>query len=149
MNVEDYSRSASKAIQRLHEKGGKYNEVPAHHIVQEYVQEYIDIAGIADFPTLPLFRAIRIKNGRRELSKNRLNRKRAYDMIKRRLKKSGLSPVYSPHSMRATGITNYLLNGGSIEVAQDIAGHADARTTRLYDRRADQVNQGEIELIRF
>jgi len=51
--------------------------------------------------------------------------------------------------MRATGITNYLLNGGSIEVAQDIAAHADARTTRLYDRRTDQVNQGEIELIRF
>ena len=58
-------------------------------------------------------------------------------------------PIYSPHSMRGTGITNCLLNGGSIEVAKDIADHPDARTTRLYNRRTDHVNQGEILLIRF
>jgi hypothetical protein len=46
-----------------------------------------------------------------------------------------LAGDYSPHSFRATGITNYLENGGTLEVAQRIAGHADSRTTKLYDRR--------------
>jgi hypothetical protein len=45
---------------------------------------------------------------------------------------------YSPHSFRATGITNFLENGGTLEVAQRIAGHADSRTTKLYDRRGQK-----------
>jgi hypothetical protein len=43
------------------------------------------------------------------------------------------------HSFRVTGITNYLENGGTLEVAQRIAGHADSRTTKLYDRRGQEV----------
>jgi hypothetical protein len=47
----------------------------------------------------------------------------------------GIVGDYSTHSFRATGITNFLENGGTLEVAQTIAGHADSRTTKLYDRR--------------
>ena len=47
-------------------------------------------------------------------------------MLKRRLKDAGLSDAFSPHSFRATGITNFLENGGTLEVAQRIAGHATA-----------------------
>jgi integrase/recombinase XerD len=50
-------------------------------------------------------------------------------MLKRRLKQAGLPPHYSPHSFRATGITNFLENDGTLEAAQRIAGHADSRTT--------------------
>ena len=56
-------------------------------------------------------------------------------MLKRRLKDAGLSDAFSPHSFRATGITNYLENGGTLEVAQRIAGHADSRTTKLLGSR--------------
>jgi integrase len=56
-------------------------------------------------------------------------------MLKRRLKQAGLPAHYSPHSFRATGITNFLENDGTLEAAQRIAGHADSRTTKLYDRR--------------
>ena len=59
----------------------------------------------------------------------------AADMLKRRLKQAGLPAHYSPHSFRATGITNFLENDGTLEAAQRIAGHADSRTTKLYDRR--------------
>src|SRR6202035_3156252 len=74
-------------------------------------------------------------------------------MLKRRLKDAGLSDAFSPHSFRATGITNYLENGGTLEVAQRIAGHADSRTTKLYDRRGqkvlleDKIWSGSIPLI--
>jgi hypothetical protein len=60
-------------------------------------------------------------------------------MLKRRLKQAGLPALYSPHSFRATGITNFLENGGILEAAQRIAGHADSRTTKLYDRRGQKV----------
>jgi integrase/recombinase XerD len=53
------------------------------------------------------------------------------------------------HSWRATGITTFLENGGAIEMAQHMAGHADPRTTKLYDRRRQQVTRGEVERIRY
>jgi integrase/recombinase XerD len=49
-------------------------------------------------------------------------------MLKRRLKQAVLPAHYSPHSFRATGITNFLDNDGTLEAAQRIAGHADSRT---------------------
>ncbi|WP_382164093.1 hypothetical protein [Hydrogenophaga sp. ANAO-22] len=53
------------------------------------------------------------------------------------------------HSMRATGITAYLKNGGSLEIAQQLAGHASPVTTKVYDRRTDEVSAAEVERIRF
>jgi len=58
----------------------------------------------------------------------------------------GLQP---PHSFRATGITNFLENDGTLEAAQRIAGHADSRTTKLYDRRGQKVLLEDMERIRY
>jgi site-specific recombinase XerD len=74
-----------------------------------------------------------------KLSRRPLVRTDAADMLKRRLKQAGLPAHYSPHSFRATGITNFLENDGTLEAAQRIAGHADSRTTKLYDRRGQKV----------
>ena len=71
--------------------------------------------------------------------------KPAADMLKRRLKLVGLPAHYSPHSFRATGITNFLENDGTLEAAQRIAGHADSRTTKLYDRRGQKVLLEDME----
>jgi integrase len=68
-----------------------------------------------------------------EVSRWPLVRTDAADVLKRRLKQAGLPAHYSPHSFRATGITNFLENGGTLEAVQRIAGHADSRTTKLYD----------------
>jgi hypothetical protein len=68
-------------------------------------------------------------------------------MLKRRLKQAGLPAHYSPHSFRATGITNFLENDGTLEAAQRIAGHADSRTTKLYDRRGQKVLLVEYESV--
>ena len=51
-----------------------------------------------------------------------------------------------PH-LRATGITEYLRNGGKLEVAQQMANHESARTTGLYDRCNDPASLGEVEQI--
>jgi integrase len=52
----------------------------------------------------------------------------------------------SRHS-RAIGITDYLTHGGRIEVAQKMAGHSNAKTTGLYDRRNDDISLDEVEKI--
>jgi integrase/recombinase XerC len=71
----------------------------------------------------------------------------------------GLPPQYAeergggdPHetgspAFRATGITAYLKNGGTLEKAAMIANHASTRTTQLYDRRSDEVSLDEVERI--
>jgi len=70
-------------------------------------------------------------------------------MVKRRLLRAGIPPVFSNHSFRATGITEFLANGGSLETAQQLANHADSRTTKLYDRRATRLELEEIVRIRY
>jgi integrase len=68
-------------------------------------------------------------------------------MIKRRAHSAKLSPAVCCHTFRATGITAYLLNGGTLEHAQRIASHSSPRTTKLYDRTTDAINLDEIERI--
>ena len=72
-----------------------------------------------------------------------------WEMVQRRKKSAGLDTAVCNHTFRATGITVYLSNGGTIERAANIAGHASTRTTQLYDRRSDDVTLDEIEKIRF
>ena len=70
-----------------------------------------------------------------------------YRMVKRRAAQAGLSERISCHSFRATGITPFLANGGSLEVAQALAGHESPSTTKLYDRRPFRVTPAELERI--
>jgi site-specific recombinase XerD len=73
----------------------------------------------------------------------------AWRMLQRRAKKAGVTTAICNHSWRASGITVFLENGGAIEMAQYMAGHADPRTTKLYDRRRQQITRGEVERIRY
>jgi integrase len=68
-------------------------------------------------------------------------------MIKRRARRAGLPENICCHTFRATGITTYLQNGGTIEKAQQIAAHESPRTTKLYDRTNDAITLDEIERI--
>jgi len=71
----------------------------------------------------------------------------AWRMIRRRAKRAGVKTKIGCHTFRATGITAYLENGGTLEHAQQIAAHESPRTTKLYDRTTDQVSLDEIERI--
>lgn len=144
MNVDDCFDQGRRMWFRLHEKGGKHHEVPAHHCAEEFVDEYIKAAGIENSPTTPLFRTF---GPDRKLSNRRMHRVDALRMIKRRAKAVGLSPKICCHSWRATGITAYRKNGGVLEHAMQIACHESAETTKLYDRTSDDVSLDEIERI--
>lgn len=70
-------------------------------------------------------------------------------MVKRRLLSVRKPPVFSNHSFRATGITGFLVNGGSLETALELANHADSRTTSRYDGRSTRMELEEIVRIRY
>lgn len=146
MKVEDFYRVGPRYWLRLHEKGGKFHEVPAHHNVEAYMDAYLTASGIAHEPKTPLFRAAD-RTGR--LTANRLTRTDALRMIKRRALGAGLPTSTCCHTFRATGITTYLEGGGTLEKAQAIASHESPRTTKLYDRTDDALTLDEIERIRI
>ena len=145
MNVEDYYPQGKRWWVRLHEKGGKQHDMPAHHLLEKYIDEYLTAAGIAGEKATPLFRTAAGRTGR--LTSNRMTRHDALRMIWRRAAAAGIATELSCHSFRATGITVYLQNGGLLEHAQQMAAHESARTTKLYDRRADKVTLDEVEKI--
>jgi site-specific recombinase XerD len=145
MNVEDYYPMGKRWRIRLHEKNGKDHEVPCHHNAEAYLDAYLTAAGIGGDPKTPLFRTI---DGRRgTVTPNRMDRRDALERVKRRAITAGLTARATNHTFRATGITTYLLNGGTLEHAQAIAAHSSTSTTKLYDRRRDELTLDEIERI--
>jgi site-specific recombinase XerD len=145
MRVEDVYVQKRRLWVRLHEKGGKLHQMPCNHNLEEYLQAYLAGGGIAEDTKGYLFRS---SIGRsRKLSTNPMSRVDVYRMIRRRVKAAGIDTAAGCHTFRATGITEYLRNGGKLEIAQQMANHESARTTGLYDRRDDQLTLDEVERI--
>jgi integrase len=145
MTVEDvYTQNRSLWV-RLREKGGKRHGMPCHHNLEEYLTAYLDGAGLRDDSKGPLFRTI--GRGTRKLPRTGLPQANAYAMIGRRAAAAGIETKLGNHSFRATGITAYLKNGGTLEKAAAMANHASTRSTQLYDRRRDEFSLDEVERI--
>jgi integrase/recombinase XerD len=144
MNVDDYYPQGKRWWLGLHEKGGKHHQVPVHHKAQDYLDAYLQAAAMELHRGTPLFRRL---DRRRNLTEQRLVPREALAMIKRRARQAGLPDNIGCHTFRATGITAYLRNGGTVERAAQIANHESTRTTQLYNRTADEISLDEIERI--
>ncbi len=145
MRVEDVYVQNRRLWVRLHEKGGKRHEMPCHHNLEAYLHAYMEGTKIAEDRKGPLFRTI--GRGTRELTRTPLPQANAYVMIQRRAKAAGIATRIGNHTFRATGITAYLKNGGTLEKAAAMANHSSTRTTQLYDRRSDTVTLDEVERV--
>lgn len=145
MEVRDVYVQNRRLWVRLHEKGGKRHEMPCHHTLEAMLDDYMDAGGLRDHPRSPLFRTI--GRGTGALSESPLPQANAYAMIQRRAKAAGIDTSVCCHTFRATGITAYLKNGGTLERAAHMANHSSTRTTQLYDRRSDEVSLDEVERI--
>ncbi len=145
MEVRDVFVQGRRLWVRLHEKGGKVVEMPCHHTLEAYLEAYLEAGGLRDYPRSPLFRTI--ARGTGILSNTPLPQANAYAMIQRRAVAAGIGTAVGNHTFRATGITAYLKNGGTLEKAAAMANHSSTRTTQLYDRRSDDVSLDEIERI--
>ena len=147
LKVEDVERRNHRLWIRLLEKGGKVHDVPCHHTLDAYLTDYLETTGLDSRPKAPLFPTI--DRFTKTLSDRSLTDGNAREMINRRAKAAGITARISNHSFRASGITNYLENGGVLEKAAAMAAHASTRTTQLYDRRDDQPTLDEFEKIRI
>jgi site-specific recombinase XerD len=145
MKVEDVFVQDRRLWVRLREKGGKRHEMPCHHNLEAYLHAYLDGTGIAADPKGALFRTIGRVTG--QLTTTPLPQQNAHAMIRRRARAAGIKTQVGNHTFRATGITAYLKNGGTLENAAAMANHASTRTTQLYDRRRDEVSLDEVERI--
>ena len=146
MRVGDYFQHRKRLWLRLHEKGGKRHEVPCHPSLEEFLNVWVAAAGIGRDKKGPLFRSM--GKGDR-LGDKAMSRFDVLHMIKRRARAAGLPYSTCCHTFRATGITTYLENGGTLEHAQTIANHESPRTTKLYDRTREELSFDEVERIKI
>ena len=143
MQVNDVYVQGRRTWVRLHEKGGKQHEMPCHHNLDDYLHAYMGAA--QPDAKAHLFRTATGRSA--ALSDRPMSQSDVWRMIRRRAEQAGIKTKIGCHTFRATGITEYLRNGGKLEIAQQMANHESARTTGLYDRRNDQVSLDEVERI--
>jgi site-specific recombinase XerD len=145
LDVGDYFAQGRTSWLRLREKGGRRRQIAVHHVLEGYLDAYLAAAPAAR--GVPLFRTAPGRGG--VVGGARMTQSDAWRMLQRRARGAGLEARLSNHTWRATGITNFLEHGGALETAQAMAGHADPRTTRLYDRRQQLLSRSEVERIRY
>jgi integrase/recombinase XerD len=143
VKVEDLYQRGRRWRVRLFEERGRHR---CHRNLEEYLFAYMDAVGIREAKETPLFRSATGKTN--TITGKPMHRNDVLRMIWRRAKAAGLdgAPI-GCHTFRATGITAYLKGCGHIEVAQKMAGHANSKTTSLYDRRDDNITLDEVARI--
>ena len=148
VDVRDVYREHHRLHLRLREKGGKAHRMPCHHTLEAWLTAYMTAAGLGEEPGAPLFQSL--APGNRSLSGRRLSRTPAWSMVRRRAREAGIDTPVTNHTFRGTGITAYLEHpDAKLEEAQQMAGHSDPKTTRLYDRRRQAVTLDAVERIRI
>jgi integrase/recombinase XerD len=146
LRLGDFQADGTQYVLRFQEKGGKSREIPVRHDLQGFIVEYLEAAGISEeAKDRPLYRT---GNGKSKvLTGNTMDSVTVCELVKRRLKDAGLPSRLSPHSFRVAAITGLLTQGVPMEDVQYLAGHAEPRTTGLYDRRQKKVTRNIVERI--
>ena len=146
LRIKDFVHDGTQFNLHFGEKRGKARIIPVRQDLQRYIEEYLLAANLSDGPNKdPLFRTILGRQG--TLTDRSMNGVDIWRMVKRRLTSASLPTIISPHSFRACAATDLLLQEVPLENVQQLLGHADARTTRLYDRRQKQVTRNIVERI--
>jgi integrase/recombinase XerD len=146
LRFKNFNHDGSQWTLRFAEKGGKSREIPVRHALERYMLAYLDAAGLRDASKdSRLFRSAVGKT--KHLTGNGMSAGDMGRMVKRRLKDAGLPEQLSPHSFRVATITDLLEQGTPLEDVQQLAGHADPRTTRLYDRRPKRISRNIVDRI--
>ena len=145
LTLRDLRHDGRQWTLRFAEKGGKSREIPVRHDLQDILRAYLLASGLQPGISAPLFRAAAGRT--RTLTNRPMTASDICRMVKRRLVDAGIPAHLSPHSFRVTTITDLLEQGVPLDEVQHLAGHADPRTTRLYDRRQKKVTRNVVERI--
>jgi site-specific recombinase XerD len=142
LTLKSLKHDGTQYALRFSEKGGKSREIPVRHDLEQFLHAYMEAAVINEGP---LFRTAFRRT--KQLTPKAMSGIDICRMMKRRLKAAGLPDQFSPHSFRVATVTDLLEQNVALEDVQYLAGHADPRTTRLYDRRRKKVTRNIVERI--
>lgn len=146
LKFSDLEHDGTQSLLRFIDKGGRDRLIPVRHDLEAFLCSYIARAFPEGAPAAsPLFRSAQGRTG--TLTDKGISGNDVWRIVKRRLAGAHLAERLSPHSFRVTVITDLLTQGVSLEDAQHLAGHADPRTTRLYDRRHKAISRNIVERI--
>ncbi len=142
----DFYDTGDQYCLRFSEKGGKSREIPVRHDLRQFIARYIEAGRLeCSEKSSPLFRTTVRRT--KLLTQNGMTAGDMSRMVKRRMKNVGLPSRFSSHSFRVTTLTDLLTQGVAVDAVQKLAGHADPRTTQLYDRRHRKVTRNIVERI--
>ena len=142
----DFFDAGDQYCLRFLDKGGKSREIPVRHDLRGFLFDYLDAASLRTAPVdSPMFRSVVRRT--RVLAANGMTAGDLGRMIRRRMRDADLPRRLSAHSFRVTTVTDLLTQGVPLEDVQQLAGHADPRTTRLYDRRQRRITRNIVERI--
>lgn len=141
----DLVEDGTQYVLRFGEKGGKQREIPVRHDLEGLLLELTASSGGEFSPASPLFPTVYRRAG--TFTDRPMSGGDIWRMVKRRLRAAGMSARFSPHSFRVATVTDLLNQGVALGEVQYLAGHADPRTTRLYDRRQKKVTRNLVERI--
>lgn len=147
LRVKDFYDSGDQFCLHFDDKGGKSREIPVRHDLQGLLFEYLRSADLqlGCDTNRPLFNTVVRKT--KQLTRRSMTAGDIGRMVKRRIAAAGLPARLSPHSFRVATITDLLEQGVPLEDVQNLAGHSDPRTTRLYDRRQKKITRNIVERI--
>ena len=126
-------------------KGGAKHTTETHQELQQAIRCYLALSGHGNDKTAPLFQAV--KSGRNQ--GKALHKDHFTWLFNKYRKLAGFSEKFTPHSARATCATTALYNGANLEDVQRLLGHADIRTTQVYDKRRHQHKDSAAFRVRY
>ena len=150
LRLKDIQRREGYDCFSVRGKGGKIRYVEVNPRALAVIREYIDAAGHGDDPDGPLFRPT-MNNTKREGQSGGVNKplnpKTVYYLVVQYMKQVGIkagTSLLSPHTLRATFVTNALSHGAEIGAVAHRVGHAQLSTTQLYDKRKFQHQDSPV-----
>jgi len=151
LKVGSYKTTGVHKILEIHGKGGKERRVPLHPEAAERLEAWLDVAGIRDQPSGPLFRpAIAARDhGSSGFALRPMSRRAVQKLVDRYVARLKLDANVTVHSFRVTALTTAREQGSDIIDLQDFAGHADPRTTLTYIRNRDRLSKSPAYVLKY
>lgn len=150
LRIQDYKESGGHRVLEVRGKGGKERRVPLHPEAFERLDIWLETTALHDGMGA-LFRPAMTARGRGRdgFWERPLTRRAVQYLVERYVRRLGLDPHVTVHSLRVTALTTARERGADIVDLQDFAGHSDPRTTLMYIRNRDRLSRSPAYVLRY
>ena len=131
VNLEVNDIDMTNCIIRIMGKGSKEREVPLGEYSIYYLELYLDNRDLL----------LKEKVCNKLFLNNHgmgMTRQGFFKMLKHLLLEKGLNPDVSPHTLRHSFATHLLNRGADLRSIQEMLGHSDISTTKIYTKVSDE-----------